>query len=90
MQMHLDQMQMHLDQMQMPFYNYVFWRSASDILLTYLVTTINKKHWSIIIIIMNMITMTEVLFTASSHLYKAIDAPTQQNSCVSPRMGCLE
>ena len=43
-QMHLDQMQMHLDQMQMLFCNYVFLRSASDILLTYLVNTINKKH----------------------------------------------
>ena len=43
MQMHLDQMQMHLDQMQMLFCNYVFLRSASDILLTYLVNTINKK-----------------------------------------------
>ena len=38
--MHLNQMQMHLDQMQMWFYNY-FLRSASDILLTYLVTNIN-------------------------------------------------
>ena len=28
--------------MQMLFYNYVFLRSASDILLTYLVTTINN------------------------------------------------
>ena len=48
MQMHLDQMQMHLyqiqmnlDQMQMLFYNYVF-SFTSDILLNYLVTTINK------------------------------------------------
>ena len=36
MQMHLDQMQIHFDQMQM--------YSASDILLNYLVTTINKKN----------------------------------------------
>ena len=60
MQMHLDQMHMHLDQRQILFYNYVFWRSASDILLTYLYTKnplINK-----IIIIMDMIIMTEVSF----------------------------
>ncbi len=43
MQIHLDQIQIHLDQMQMEFYNYVF-AFTSDILLTYLVTTINKKH----------------------------------------------
>ena len=42
MQMHLDQMQMHLDQMQMLFYN-CFSHSASDILLNYLVSTINKN-----------------------------------------------
>ena len=46
-QMHLDQIQMHLDQMhldqmQMVFYNYVF-AFTSDILLNYLVTTINKN-----------------------------------------------
>ncbi len=40
-QMHLDQIQMHLDQMQMLFY--VFLRSTSDILLNYVVTTINKN-----------------------------------------------
>ena len=44
LQMRLDQIQMHLDQMQMLFYNYVLLRSASDMLLNYLVTTINKKH----------------------------------------------
>ena len=33
MQMHLNQRQMHFDHMQMLFYNYVFVRSASDILL---------------------------------------------------------
>ena len=43
MQMYLNQMQMHLDQLQMLFYNPVFLRSASDILLTYFVTIINKK-----------------------------------------------
>ena len=35
----LNRMQMHLDQMQMFVCNYVFLRSASDILLNYLVTT---------------------------------------------------
>ena len=51
MQMHLNQM--HLDQMQMLFYNYVFLRSASDILLIYLVTTIliKKPNQYLIIII---------------------------------------
>ena len=44
MQVHLNQMQMHLDQMQMLFYNYVFCvQPLSDMLQTYLVTTINKK-----------------------------------------------
>ena len=43
MQRHLDQMQMHLDQMQILFYKKKKLRSASDILLKYLVTTINKK-----------------------------------------------
>ena len=42
MQMHLDQIQIHLDQMQMVFYNHVF-AFTSDILLNYLVTTINKN-----------------------------------------------
>ena len=37
MQMHLDHIQIHLDQMQMLFYDYVFLRLASDILLNYLV-----------------------------------------------------
>ena len=44
MQIHLDQIQLHLDEMQKLFYNYVFLRSASDILLSYLVTTINDHN----------------------------------------------
>ena len=44
MKMHLDQIQMHLDQMQMLFYNYFFFAFTSDILLNYLVTTINKNN----------------------------------------------
>ena len=42
MQMHFDQIKIHLDQMQIELYNYVF-AFSSDILLNYLVTTINKK-----------------------------------------------
>ena len=49
MQMHLDQMQMHLDQIQMHldrmqcYFITMFFPFTSDILLNYLVTTINKN-----------------------------------------------
>ena len=47
MQMHLDQMQMHSDQIQMHldqrYFITMFFVFTSDILLIYLVTTINKN-----------------------------------------------
>ena len=54
----------------------MFFAFTSDILLNYLVTTINKtlihNNYEYIYIII----MTKVSFTVSSHLYKAIDAFT--------------